>query len=103
MKYERGVTGAPDQFALVVIPLLVGFLAAAALGLLYSFFTVTLKSNQNVTGLAITFLGVGLGSFYGQRVLQAANMGYGRTAATDIFTKSLFGNSFDIGFMVIVR
>ena len=102
LKYELATEGAKSPFALVVIPLLVGFLAAAGLGLLYSFFTVTLKANQNVTGLAITSLGVGIGSFYGQRVLQAANMGYGRTAATSIFTQSLFGNSFDIGFMVIV-
>ena len=102
LKYELANVGEKSTFALVVIPLLVGFLAAAALGLLYSFFTVTLKANQNVTGLAITSLGVGLGSFYGQRILQAANMGYGRTSATAIFTESLFGTSFDIGFMVIV-
>ena len=102
LKYELANRGQTSDFALVIIPLVVGFAAAAALGLLYSFFTVTLKANQNVTGLAITFLGVGLGSFYGQRILQAAKMGYGRTAATAIFTDSLFGKDFDIGFMVIV-
>lgn len=102
LKYELANVGATNEFALVMIPLIVGFLASAALGLLYSFFTVTLKANQNVTGLAITSLGVGLGSFYGQRILQAANMGYGRTAATAIFTESFFGASFDIGFMVFV-
>ena len=101
LKYELN-NPIKSDFALVVIPLVVGFLAAAALGLLYSFFTVTLKANQNVTGLAITALGVGMGSFYGQRVLQAANMGFGRTAATLIFNQSLFGPSFDVGFMVIV-
>lgn len=97
--YEKSVD-VPSDALLVLIPLVVGFLAASALGLLYSFFTVTLRANQNVTGLAITSLGVGLGSFYGQRILQAANVGYGRTKAMMIFTEGLFGT--ELGFMVIV-
>ncbi len=43
---------------------LLGILGALALsmlcGLLYSFLTVTLRSNQNVTGLALTTFGVGM-------------------------------------------
>jgi simple sugar transport system permease protein len=33
------------------------------MGLLYSYFAVSLRSNQNVTGLMITTFGVGLGKF----------------------------------------
>lgn len=47
-------------FLLVLVPLIVTFLAGAAMGALYSFLTVTLRANQNVTGLAMTTFGVGL-------------------------------------------
>ena len=43
----------------VILGILAAFLAAALIGLLYSFLTVTLKANQNVTGLTITIFGVG--------------------------------------------
>ena len=52
-----------DAFVLIVIPIICAFAAAAFGGLLYSFFTVTLKANQNVTGLALTYIGVGIGTF----------------------------------------
>ncbi len=46
---------------LIVILGILGALAMSMLcGLLYSFLTVTLRSNQNVTGLALTTFGVGL-------------------------------------------
>lgn len=46
---------------LVVVLGVVGSLAMAMLmGLIYSFLTVTLRANQNVTGLALTTFGVGL-------------------------------------------
>ncbi len=44
----------------VLIPLLASFIGGALMGLLYSFLTVTLKANQNVTGLILTTFGVGL-------------------------------------------
>lgn len=49
-----------DWRLIVLLGLLCSFLTAAAIGLIYSFLTVTLRCNQNVTGLAITTLGVGL-------------------------------------------
>ncbi len=45
---------------IVTVALLVCFICAGLMGLLYSFLTVTLHSNQNVTGLALTTFGVGL-------------------------------------------
>lgn len=52
--------GTSVPFLLVLVPLIVTFLAGAAMGALYSFLTVTLRANQNVTGLAMATFGVGL-------------------------------------------
>ena len=41
---------------------------AGAVGALYSFLTVTLRCNQNVIGLTITTLGVGIANFIGSRI-----------------------------------
>lgn len=49
---------------LVLIPIIVAFLVGAIMGFLYSFLTVTLHCNQNVVGLAMTTLGVGLAGYY---------------------------------------
>ena len=44
----------------LIIAVLAAFGAAALGALLYAFLTVTLKANQNVTGLTLTTLGIGL-------------------------------------------
>lgn len=49
----------------VLIPLLCSMLGSLIMGLIYCFLTVTLRANQNVTGLAITTFGVGFGNFFG--------------------------------------
>jgi simple sugar transport system permease protein len=48
---------------IVVIAILVSFAAGGLMGAIYSFLTVTLKANQNVTGLAMTIFGVGTTKF----------------------------------------
>ena len=40
------------------------------MGLLYCFLTVTLRANQNVTGLALTTFGVGFGNFFGGSLIK---------------------------------
>ena len=45
---------------IVLIAVVFSFVSAALMGLIYSFLTVTLRCNQNVTGLALTTFGVGL-------------------------------------------
>ncbi|MBQ5764562.1 MAG: ABC transporter permease [Clostridia bacterium] len=47
----------------VIIPIVAAFIGAAFMGLMFSFLTVTLRANQNVTGLAITTLGVGISNY----------------------------------------
>ena len=49
----------------VIIPLACAIVASTLMGLIYSFMTVTLRVNQNVTGLALTTFGIGLGNFFG--------------------------------------
>ena len=54
------VNNITNGFLLVFVGIVAAFLGAAFLGAIYSFLTVTLHSNQNVTGLALTTFGVGL-------------------------------------------
>ena len=70
---------APVPFVLILLGLLCGFLSAALAGLLFSFFTTTLRVNQNVTGLTLTIFGAGLSEFIGQTVSHGADS---RIAAT---------------------
>ena len=55
---------APSAFLVVLMGILFAMLFAAALGAIYGFLTVSLRSNQNVTGLACTIFGVGFTSFF---------------------------------------
>lgn len=62
--YERSVE-VPVPFWCIVIPLLSAIIGAAFAAFIYSFLTITLRANQNVTGLALTTFGVGFGDFFG--------------------------------------
>ncbi len=54
----------------VLIPLFCSLLGSLMMGLIYSFLTVTLRANQNVTGLALTTFGVGFGNFFGGSLIK---------------------------------
>ena len=47
-------------FVIVLLGILASLATAMLMGLIYSFLTVSLRANQNVTGLALTTFGVGL-------------------------------------------
>lgn len=66
----------------VVLPILATLLGGALMGLLYSFLTVTLHANQNVTGLAMTTFGVGVSDMMIAKATQF-------TVASKYFTASL--------------
>ncbi len=59
-----------NPFLAILIPLLCCLLGALLVSLLYCFLTVTLRVNQNVTGLAITTFGVGVGNFFGGSLIK---------------------------------
>ena len=54
-----GKSGLPG-FLIVILGILGALTAAMLMGLIFSFLTVTLRANQNVTGLALTTFGAGL-------------------------------------------
>lgn len=56
----------PSPFLAVIIALLSSMLAGAFASLIFSFITITLRANQNVTGLALSIFGTGVGQFIGE-------------------------------------
>ena len=63
--YIVASNGAPLNSVLIVfIPVLGAIIFGALGGLIFSFFTVTLHCNQNVTGLTLTTLGVGISCLF---------------------------------------
>jgi len=61
---------APNMVVSVTLSVLAAFLLAALGGLIYSVLTVTFRANQNVTGLALTTFGVGVGNFLGGSIMK---------------------------------
>ena len=55
----------PNAALCVIMCLVASFLASVLGGLIYSFLTISLRTNQNVTGLTLTILGSGVGNFFG--------------------------------------
>jgi simple sugar transport system permease protein len=62
--YEANAAN-PSPVAAVLLSLLAAFAAAALGGLIFSFLTITLRANQNVTGLTLTIFGGGVANFFG--------------------------------------
>ena len=57
--------GAPlNPFLIFFIPVIFAIIFGAVGGAIFSFFTVTLHCNQNVTGLTLTTFGVGVACFF---------------------------------------
>ena len=72
--YENGV--GPENInpvLAILIPLLSSILCSLIMGLIYCFLTVTLRANQNVTGLALTTFGVGIGNFFGGSLIKLSS------------------------------
>ena len=77
----------PSGFVCLVISLLAAFAASALGGLLYSFLTITLRANQNVTGLTLTIFGGGVANFFGGTLnSMAGGVGQISVAATSACT-----------------
>lgn len=62
--YETSVAS-PVPFVGLLIALLCALAASVLGGLVYSFLTITLRANQNVTGLTLTIFGSGVANFFG--------------------------------------
>lgn len=92
--YENSLESSSDAngFLAVMIPLLCTIIGSALMGALYCFLTVTLRANQNVTGLAITTFGVGFGNFFGGSLIKLTGADVPSVALTttsNFFRKTL--------------
>ncbi len=70
--YENSVETINPILA-VLIPILTSVIGSLIMGIIYSVLTVTLRANQNVTGLALTTFGVGVGNFFGGSLIKLTN------------------------------
>ncbi|MBO7631530.1 MAG: ABC transporter permease [Lachnospiraceae bacterium] len=57
----------------VLIALFCSLFFSCLMGLLYCFLTVSMRANQNVTGLALTTFGVGVGNFFGGSLIKISH------------------------------
>lgn len=108
--YENAVPN-PNRILCLIISFVCAFAASALAGLIYSFLTISLRANQNVTGLTITIFGCGIANFCGGYINKlTGGVGQLRVAVTsDVYKTMLpFANSlgwfgklfFSYGFMV---
>lgn len=92
--YEQSLSS-PDMInpvLAVFIPVLCSLLGSLIAGLIYCFLTVTLRANQNVTGLALTTFGVGFGNFFGGSLIKLTGSAVPSVSLTNTsayFKKSL--------------
>lgn len=84
--YERLVQS-PSGAVAVLIAIACAFACGAFGSLIFSLLTVTLRANQNVTGLALTIFGTGFANFFGEVMASRSESGY---AAVGDVVKSAF-------------
>lgn len=87
--YEQAMTSAGLEVVGVVsalVALVVSFVSGAFGALIYGFLTITLRANQNVTGLVLTIFGTGFANFFGEYV----GLQTGGYVAVGAVTKSAF-------------
>lgn len=87
--YDQSAGSSVNGTVAILIALLCAFAAGCFGSLIYSFLTITLRANQNVTGLALTILGTGIGQFAGEymRIKAGGQMSVSNTL------KEAFGQS----------
>lgn len=80
--YENSVE-APVPFVGMLIALVCALVCSGLGALIYSVHTISLRANQNVTGLALTTFGMGFGNFFGGSLSRlAGGVGQISTQAT---------------------
>ncbi|MBO6040909.1 MAG: ABC transporter permease [Oscillospiraceae bacterium] len=90
--YEQASANQVNPTLAILIPLCSCMLGSLLMGLLYCFLTVTLRANQNVTGLALTTFGVGFGNFFGGSLIKLSGSSLPSvilTATSNCFRRSL--------------
>ena len=70
--YENYVAD-PNMLICIILSMLACILASMVGGLIFSFLTITLRANQNVSGLALTTFGMGVANFFGVFILNGSS------------------------------
>lgn len=88
----------PSPVVCLILSFVAAFIAAALGGLLYSFLTITLRANQNVTGLTLTIFGGGVANFFGGSLnTMAGGVGQISVATTSAVYRANINNYTDLG------
>ena len=82
-----GYSSVGAAILIIFFAILFTIIFGGLVGLLYSFLTVTLRANQNITGLAITTFGVAGASFLGSKIGTIALL----MSASNKYFGSMFG------------
>ncbi len=112
--YENSVAD-PNKFLCILISLTCCILASMLGGLIFSFLTITLRANQNVTGLALTTFGMGVANFFGVFILNGksysaaplANSAYsakipGLSTSFGVVSETLFSYGFLVYVAIVI-
>lgn len=101
--YEKAAGAAASGPVAIVIAILAALAAGMAASAIYSFIVITLRANQNVTGLALSIFGTGIGQFVGEYMRVSEN-GYVALSndLKDAFSATIFPD-FIVGIPVIGR
>ena len=95
----------PNGFVCILIAVSCAFLAAMLGGLLFSVLTITLRANQNVTGLTLTIFASGFANFFGGSLNKlAGGVGQISVAATSAafrWTPAFLKNWGDFGLLPV--
>jgi len=83
--YYTASRGNMNGLLAVLIPIIATFVGGFLMGLIYSVLTVTLRANQNVTGLALTTFGIGLSTY----IMAQFSTDLNYTKGSQFFTASL--------------
>lgn len=85
--YEKA--GGTSPWLALLIALVCSLICAGLGALIFSVLTITLRANQNVTGLALTMFGVGFGNYFGEAIGNADPSGFLSVSAG---VKGIFNN-----------
>ena len=92
--YEQSLADPSDinAFLAIFIPVICSLIGSLIMGLIFCFLTITLRANQNVTGLAMTTFGVGFGNFFGGSLIKLSGSdipSIALSATSSFFSKQL--------------
>lgn len=96
--YENSAGDNMNGFLAIFIPIVCSLIGSLIMGLIYSFLTATLRANQNVTGLAMTTFGIGVGNFFGGSLIKLSGSEVPSIALTKTsayFSRSVFSDNPD--------